>query len=60
MAACNDKAVNPFLQDWDTPYGIPPYDRIQVTDYIPAIEAGIKEQAAAIEAITNSRCSATA
>ena len=53
MAACNDKAVNPFLQDWDTPYGIPPYDRIQVTDYIPAIEAGIKEQAAAIEAITN-------
>ena len=54
MAACgNNTAVNPFLQEWDTPYGIPPYDKIQVSDYIPAIEAGIKEQAAAVEAITN-------
>ena len=52
MVSCNNR-VNPFLEDWDTPYGIPPYDKITVADYIPAIEAGIKQQAAEIDAITN-------
>ena len=52
MVSCNNR-VNPFLEDWNTPYGIPPYDQIQVSDYIPAIKAGIEEQNANIEAITN-------
>ena len=52
MVSCNNR-VNPFLEDWDTPFGIPPYDKIQISDYIPAIEAGIAEQNANIEAITN-------
>ena len=52
MVSCNNR-VNPFLQDWDTPYGIPPYDQIKIEDYIPAIQAGIAEQNANIEAITN-------
>ena len=51
MTACT-KRVNPFLTEWDTPYGIPPFDQILPTDYIPAIKAGIEQQNAEIAAIT--------
>ena len=51
MCSCNRQ--NPFLTDWDTPYGIPPYDKIKTSDYIPAIKAGIDEQTAQIEAIVS-------
>ncbi len=50
ITACTQKNV--FFQDWDTPYGIPPYDKIKVSDYIPAIKEGIRLQQAAIDAIT--------
>ena len=42
LMACN--RTNPFLTEWDTPYGIPPFDKIKTSDYIPAIKAGIAEQ----------------
>ncbi|MBR0300602.1 MAG: peptidase M3, partial [Bacteroidales bacterium] len=48
-SCCN----NPFLSEWDTPYGIPPFDKIKVSHYIPAIKEGIKEQQAEIDAITS-------
>ena len=51
MTACQ-KRTNPFFAEWDTPYGIPPYEKILPEDYIPAIKAGIEEQTAEIEAIT--------
>ena len=53
MAACNSGRVNPFLTEWDTPYGIPPFDQFQIEDYIPAIEAGISQQEMEIKAITD-------
>ena len=52
MTACN-KRVNPFLIEWDTPYGIPPFEQIQAADVIPAIQAGIEQQTAEIDAITS-------
>ena len=52
MTACTgNNTSNPFLEDWTTPYGIPPFDRIELSDYLPAIEAGIEQQSAEIEAI---------
>ena len=51
MTACH-KRVNPFLEEWDTPYGIPPFEKILASDYIPAIQAGIEQQKAEIDAIT--------
>ena len=51
MAACSEK--NPFLVEWETPFGIPPYEEIAVEDYIPAIQKGIEQQNAEIEAITS-------
>ncbi|MCQ2074251.1 MAG: M3 family metallopeptidase [Bacteroidaceae bacterium] len=53
MTACTTKTgTNPFLTEWDTPYGIPPFDKIQIDDYIPAIKAGIAQQQKEIDAIT--------
>jgi peptidyl-dipeptidase Dcp len=33
--------VNPFFVEWDTPYGIPPFDSIKDEHYKPAVEAAI-------------------
>ena len=51
LASCVTKEQNPFLQEWDTPYGIPPYDKIKIEHYMPAIQAGIAQQKAEIQAI---------
>ena len=42
---------NPFLAGWDTPYGIPDFGKIQEKHYVPAVEAGIAQQQAEIDAI---------
>ncbi len=42
---------NPFLSEWDTPYGIPDFTKVQEKHYIPAIEYGIEQQQAEIDAI---------
>ena len=47
--SCN--RTNPFFSEWDTPYGIPPFEEIQEKDYIEAIEAGIHRQSVEIDAI---------
>ena len=41
MAAVSCTTKNPFLAEWNTPYGIPDFSQIQESHYIPAIEAGI-------------------
>ena len=48
-------ANNPFMKEWDTPYGVPPFDKIQTTDYLPAIQEGIRQQAENIQAICDSK-----
>lgn len=55
MAACTQTRMNPFLAEWKTPYGIPPYEQIQNEDYIPAIQAGIDQQNKELEAILNNQ-----
>ena len=51
MAAVSCTNQNPFLSEWDTPYGIPDFGKIQDKHYIPAIEEGIRQQEAEIAAI---------
>ncbi|MCQ2153174.1 MAG: M3 family metallopeptidase [Bacteroidales bacterium] len=50
MAAvsCHD---NPFFQTWDTPYGIPPFEKVRTSDYLPAIRQGIALQNQEIQQI---------
>lgn len=45
--------VNPFLTPYDTPFQIPPFERIEISDYLPALKEGIRQQKEEIEAIVN-------
>ncbi|MGB9893732.1 MAG: M3 family metallopeptidase, partial [Candidatus Saccharicenans sp.] len=44
-------AENPFFTDWTTPFEAPPFDRIKVEHFKPAILEGIKRHKAEIKAI---------
>lgn len=46
---------NPFLQPYDTKYEIAPFDRIETSDFIPAIKAGIAQQEEAVYNIVRNR-----
>lgn len=35
---------NPFMKPYETKYGIPPFESIKTSDFLPAIKAGIEEQ----------------
>jgi peptidyl-dipeptidase Dcp len=46
--------ANPLLAEWTGPYGgVPPFDRVEVPDFQPALEAGMAEQLAEIERIAS-------
>lgn len=42
---------NPFMKPYETEYQIPPFEQIQIGDYMPAFEAGIAEANARIDSI---------
>jgi peptidyl-dipeptidase Dcp len=48
LAAAGD---NPLLNPYRTPFDTPPFDRIQLAHYLPAIQAGIERQQGEIDAI---------
>lgn len=51
--------TNPFFEEWDTPFGVPPFETIKDEHYIPAFEEGMKEQLAEVEAIAQNQEAAT-
>ncbi|MEM0925998.1 MAG: M3 family peptidase, partial [Planctomycetota bacterium] len=44
---------NPFLADWDTPFGVPPFDVISDDDFLPAFKKAMLEQRDEIAAIVD-------
>lgn len=48
-----NNASNPFFKPYDTPYGIPDFDKIKTEHYLPAFKAGVAQQKAEIAAIVN-------
>jgi peptidyl-dipeptidase Dcp len=42
---------NPFFTEYSTPFQVPPFDLIKLEHFMPAIEEGIKQQEAEIQAI---------
>ena len=62
FASCkSDKngSENPFFAEWDTPYGVPPFDRIAPAHFLPALERGMSLHDAEIDAITSNNDDAT-
>ena len=54
ITACKDAGEsreNVLLKESTLPFGAPEFDKIQVSDYIPAIKAGIEAQRANIDSI---------
>jgi len=47
--------MNPFFSEYDTPFGVPPFNLIENEHFIPAYKAGFSEQEAEIEAIVNNQ-----
>jgi len=64
LAACKDKtetteptemqvSENPFFEEWDTPFEVPPFNEIKNDHYMPAFQKGMEENLAEIDAIVN-------
>jgi len=45
---------NPLLAEFDTPFGVPPFDAIGDEHYVPAFETAMAEHQAEVDAIANS------
>ena len=43
--------MNPFLNEYETPFKIPPFERIEFSHYEPAFEIGMKEHRKEIDEI---------
>jgi peptidyl-dipeptidase Dcp len=51
--------MNPLLEPSTLPFGAPPFDRIQDSDYEPALDAAMAAERTAFDAIANDSASAT-
>ena len=47
--------MNPFLNDYETPFKIPPFEEIEFAHYEPAFDIGMKEHLKEIEEIANNQ-----
>ncbi len=63
LGACGSKKDvmkdNPFLTEWNTPYGVPPFDQIKTEHYLPAFEEAMRQQKAEIDSIVSNTEEAT-
>ena len=55
MQSCNQttNTDNPFFSSYDTPFEVPPFDKIQNRHYLPAFREGIKQHENEIKDIVN-------
>ena len=51
LSACAPEPRNPFFEEWNTPFGVPPFDQIRTEHYLRAFEKGIAEHEKEIAAI---------
>ena len=55
FSACKQSkdVKNPFFTEYSTPFQVPPFDKIDSTDYLPAFTEGMKQQMVEIDEIIN-------
>ena len=59
-AAAELPAANPLLEKWTGPYGgVPPFDKVRITDFKPAMTQAMAEHLVEIDAIAKSKEPAT-
>lgn len=52
-APAEGERANPFLSEYKTPFGVPPFDQIRLEDYRPAFLQGMEEENRQIDSICN-------
>ena len=55
----NDVASNPLFFEFDTPFGVPPFESIKPEHFMPAFNEGISRQNREIDSIANNPASPT-
>lgn len=66
ITSCKDKSTaqetikkpmneNPLLAEWNTPFGVPPFDKIKSEDYLPAFKISLKEHNKEINTIAENK-----
>ncbi len=53
LCSCLKQEENPLLSEFDTPFQVPPFDKIKEEHYLPAFKEGMDQQNMEIEAIVN-------
>jgi len=53
LCSCLKQEENPFFSEFDTPFQVPPFDKIKEEHYLPAFKEGMELQNMEIEAIVN-------
>jgi peptidyl-dipeptidase Dcp len=53
--SANAKDDNPLLKPFDTPFGVPPFEKIKIEHFKPAFEEAFRQHNLEIGAITNNR-----
>ena len=48
-------STNPFMNEYTTPFKVPPFDKIKPEHFLPAFEQGMAEQKQEVEALVNNR-----
>ncbi len=48
-----ESCENPFFCEWDTPFEVPPFDKIKLEHFKPAYLKGMEEEVAEVNAIIN-------
>ena len=48
-------STNSWLAEWDTPYGMPPFNELKVSEYVDAIKAGSELKQKRIKAIVENK-----
>ncbi len=59
MTSCKNQPEtdmsNPFFSDFNTPFGVPPFEKIMAKHYMPAFEKGITDGRNEIRELTNNK-----
>lgn len=53
LISCGEK--NPLLTEWNSPFNIPPFEKVLPEHYLPAFEVAFEKHNAEIDAIVNSQ-----
>ncbi len=55
MVSCTNKETesnsNPLLTEWDTPFKVPPFEKVELNHFVPAFEEAMKQHKAEMEVI---------